>query len=51
MGRGARREMTNEEFDAWVEASNKIDNVAETTDEAGGPRLSLVPVPDQNDAR
>ena len=50
MGRGARREMTNEEFDAWVEASNKIDNVAETTDEAGGPRLSLVPVPDQNDA-
>jgi hypothetical protein len=42
--------MTLEEFDAWVEAGKRVDKVAEAADEAGGPRLSLVPVPEQNAA-
>ncbi len=37
-----QRDMTLEEFDAWVKASDKIEAVAEAADEEGGPRLSLV---------
>ena len=43
-------DMTVEEFDAWSAAQARHDDVAEAADEAGGPRLSLVPVPEQNDA-
>lgn len=46
--RRAARDMTNEEFDEWVRATKKMEEIAEATDEAGGPRLSLVPVPEQN---
>ena len=50
MARRAFPEMTIEEFDAWAAALNRTKAVAENSDEHGGPRLSLVPVPDQHDA-
>jgi len=51
MARGsAKTDMTVEEFDAWAKASKKFEKVAESADEGGGPSLSLVPVPEQNDA-
>jgi hypothetical protein len=40
--------MMLEEYDAWSNSQNKHEAVAEAADEAGGPRLSLVPVPEQN---
>ena len=55
------RDMTVEEYDAWAASVTKVDGVAEAADDRvaqpvwgtgehrdGGPRLSLVPVPDQN---
>jgi hypothetical protein len=50
MARSSGRDLTLEEFDAWVAAGKKVDAVAEAADEAGGPRLSLVPLADQQDA-
>ena len=50
MGRKIAREMTIEEFDAWSAASDRTDAIAENADEPGGPRLSLVPMPEQDDA-
>ena len=50
MARYAHREMSVDEYEAWLAASNTFDAVAEAADEAGGPALSLVPVVDQNDA-
>ena len=50
MARRVAREMTVEEFEAWSAAHRRTDAVAENADEGGGPRLSLVPVPDQHDA-
>ena len=50
MARRVTREMTLEEFDAWSAARKRTAAVAESADEDGGPRLSLVPVPDQPDA-
>jgi hypothetical protein len=50
MARNSGRDLTIEEFDDWVAAGNKVDAVIEAADEAGGPRLSLVPVPEQEDA-
>ena len=47
MGRRAARDMTFEEFDAWRKAEDKNAAVREAADEAGGPRLSLVPLPEQ----
>jgi hypothetical protein len=35
-------DMSNEEFDAWLAASNQIDAIKAAADEEGGPRLSLV---------
>jgi hypothetical protein len=40
--------MTVEEFQAWSKAKKRMDKVAKDADEEGGPRLSLVPVPEQN---
>jgi hypothetical protein len=40
--------MTIEEFDAWSAATRRVEAAAEAADETGGPRLSLVPVPEQN---
>jgi hypothetical protein len=50
MGRRVAKEMTVEEFDAWRKAQDKVEAVAQAADEVGGPRLSLVPLPDQNEA-
>jgi hypothetical protein len=41
--------MTIEEFDAWSAASDRVEAVAEAADEEGGPRLSLVPLPDRRE--
>src|SRR3954471_5116253 len=48
MARRIAKEMTVEEFQAWSKASRNFKKVAEAADEEGGPRLSLVPVPEQN---
>jgi hypothetical protein len=45
----APREMSLEEFDEWVAASNRIDGIREAADEEGGPRLTLVPAPERNE--
>ena len=42
------KEMTIDEFAVWAKAGRKIDKVREAADEEGGPRLSLVPVPEQD---
>jgi hypothetical protein len=50
MARRVAKEMTVEEFDDWCKAGKKFDAVSEAADEVGGPRLSLVPLPEQNEA-
>ena len=50
MARGKARDMTIEEFDAWSKSIDRTEAVAEAADEEGGPRLSLVPLVDQNEA-
>ncbi len=50
MARRVLPEMTLEEFDAWSAAHSRTKAVAKSADEGGGPRLSLVPVPEQHDA-
>jgi len=50
MAKRAGRDMTLEEFDAWCKAGNRIEKAADAADEGGGPRLSLVPMPEQNTA-
>ena len=50
MAKRVPREMTVEEFDDWTGANRKYEQVAEAADEVGGPRLSLVPLPEQNEA-
>ena len=49
MARRRARDMTLEEFDAWSKSSSKYEEVTEAADEEGGPRLSLVPAPEQGD--
>ena len=44
----ASGELTVDEFDAWCEASDRVEAVAKAADEEGGPRLSLVPVEERN---
>lgn len=48
MGRRVPREMTVEEYDDWSNARKKFAEVGDAADEVGGPRLSLVPLPEQN---
>lgn len=48
--RRAGKEMTVEEFDDWCRAKDNFRDVAEAADEVGGPRLSLVPLPEQGAA-
>ena len=51
MGRRRGRaavEMDCDDFDAWCAATKKIREAQELTDESGGPRLSLVPLQEQN---
>ena len=50
MARSKARDMTVEEFEAWAAAEGKVGALAEASEERGGPRMSLVPVIDQNDA-
>jgi hypothetical protein len=48
--RREKRDMSMEEYEAWSAARSRQDAVAEAADEGGGPRLSLVPVIEQNEA-
>src|SRR5438046_10501579 len=48
MARRVPREMTVEQYDDWCNATKKFEQVAEAADEVGGPRLSLVPPPQQD---
>jgi len=48
--RRAVKDCTLEEFDAWVAKTDRVEAMSEAADETGGPRLSLVPVVDQNSA-
>ena len=41
------REWSNEAFDEWMAASDRDEAIAAAADEEGGPRLSLVTVPDR----
>ncbi|MBX9731394.1 MAG: hypothetical protein K2X59_08705 [Sphingomonas sp.] len=41
------REMSNEEFDAWLAANDRIDATRAAADEEGGPRISLVQIVDR----
>lgn len=41
------REMSNDEFDAWIAASDRHDAIAAAADEEGGPSLSLVATADR----
>ncbi len=50
MARSSAKDMTVEEFEKWCSAKDKVEAVADAADERGGPRLSMVPVADQNDA-
>lgn len=47
MATRAGQDMTVEEFEAWSAARKEIAEVATASGEQGGPRLSLVPLPDQ----
>jgi hypothetical protein len=44
------RDWTPEEYDAWAAASGREEAVAEAADEEGGPRLSLVPLTEREEA-
>jgi hypothetical protein len=48
MARRVPRDMTVEEFYDWSNAVTKFEEVGKAADEVGGPRLSLVPVPEQD---
>ncbi len=43
--RSMKRDMTIEEFDAWCAAKRDVADVQEACAEEGGPRVSLVPMP------
>ena len=49
MARPEPREMTLEEFDAWMAANERVDDVGKAADEEGGPSLSLVPATERGD--
>jgi hypothetical protein len=50
MKRHTARDWTVEEFDAWLAASGRQETAAEAADEEGGPRLSLVPLTERDEA-
>lgn len=43
-----KRDLTIEEYDAWSAARKNFEETAKSADEGGGPRLSLVPLIDQD---
>lgn len=50
MKKSAARDMTVEEYEAWSNATDRIDAIGEAADEEGGPRLSLVHPTERNAA-
>jgi hypothetical protein len=50
MARNRSKEWTVEEYEAWSASNKKFQQVAEASDEPGGPALSLVPAQEQNKA-
>jgi hypothetical protein len=50
MARRAKKEFTLEDYDAWKASRDRVGKVADAADESGGPRLSLVPAAEQNEA-
>jgi hypothetical protein len=50
MARKVSKDITVEEFEDWCAATDKFEALAETAGEVGGPRLSLVPLPGQDEA-
>jgi hypothetical protein len=44
------RDWTPEEFDAWAAATGDVEAVEKAADEEGGPRLSLVPLTEREEA-
>src|SRR4051812_5435151 len=48
MGKRVPKEMTVEEFGDWCNAKDKYEQAAQAAGEVGGPRLSLVPLPEQD---
>jgi hypothetical protein len=49
MKRHTARELSLDDFDAWLAAEKKLEAVATAADEEGGPRLSLVPATERNE--
>jgi hypothetical protein len=47
MAKRSKRDLTVEEFQDWCAASDRFEAVAKAADEVGGPRLSLVTLPEQ----
>ena len=45
MATRAKRDMTVEEFDAWAAAQRNVSDAKDACAEEGGPRVSLVPLP------
>ena len=45
MASRAKRDMTCEQFDAWLAEERQVDEVQEICAEEGGPRVTLVPNP------
>jgi hypothetical protein len=50
MAKRASREWSVEEYEEWEKAEKRFQAVGKAADEVGGPRLSMVPVPDQGEA-
>ena len=50
MARRRQRDWTMEEYESWSKAQAQSDEQARLTDERGGPRLTLVPENDQEEA-
>ena len=50
MARRRQRDWTMEEYESWSKAKAQSDEQARLTDERGGPRLTLVPENDQEEA-
>lgn len=50
MTKRAPREMSLEEYDDWSKARKRFEEIANAADEVGGPRLSLVQLPEQGQA-
>lgn len=50
MARSSARDMSMEQFDEWTAALGRQKAIAEAADEEGGPKLTLVPVTEREEA-